>query len=118
LTEEQLVALFDNKANGLVILDTRDAQSFAQARLQGAVNAPAGEIAPQALRDLVASAPKASVVIFCQDAECKGAEKVASAAAEAGIAKEQIRTFKADTLENLQARGLPVDESESTNTRS
>jgi rhodanese-related sulfurtransferase len=110
ISEEELIALFKDTTNNLVVLDTRSQEQFDEARLIGSVNAPEGNIAKDALRNVLGE--QASVVILCNTANCDAAKKISATAQEAQIDKNKFRTFTTENLESLKAKGLTVNSGE------
>ncbi|CNE62764.1 Rhodanese-related sulfurtransferase [Mycobacterium tuberculosis] len=88
-------------AAGIVVVDTRSAESWAQGHVQGAVHLPTAEIAGRAgllvPRD-------ATVVVYCWGPGCNGAQKAALEFAKLGRpVKEMIGGF-----EYWAREGFPV----------
>ncbi|MFB4301076.1 rhodanese-like domain-containing protein [Actinomadura sp. NTSP31] len=88
-------------APGIVIVDTRSAESWAQGHVDGAVHLPTAEIAARA----EALIPQGTtVVVYCWGPGCNGAQKAALEFAKLGLpVKEMIGGF-----EYWAREGLPV----------
>ncbi|NKZ05362.1 rhodanese-like domain-containing protein [Actinomadura latina] len=89
-------------APGIVVVDTRSAESWAQGHVQGAVHLPTAEIAERA----GALIPQgATVVVYCWGPGCNGAQKAALEFAKLGRpVKEMIGGF-----EYWAREGFPVE---------
>ncbi|MES9540657.1 MULTISPECIES: rhodanese-like domain-containing protein [unclassified Actinomadura] len=87
---------------GLVVVDTRSAESWAQGHVQGAVHLPTAEIADRA----AALVPEgATVVVYCWGPGCNGAQKAALEFAKLGRpVKEMLGGF-----EYWAREGCPVE---------
>ncbi|MFB4304846.1 rhodanese-like domain-containing protein [Actinomadura sp. GTD37] len=89
-------------APGIVVVDTRSAESWAQGRIPGAVHLPTAEIADRAGTLIPGTA---AVVVYCWGPGCNGAQKAALAFAELGRpVKEMIGGF-----EYWAREGFPVE---------
>ncbi|MFD0683909.1 rhodanese-like domain-containing protein [Actinomadura fibrosa] len=89
-------------AGGVVVVDSRSAESWAQGHVAGAVHLPTAEIAERAA-DLVP--PGATVVVYCWGPGCNGATRAALEFARLGRrVKEMIGGF-----EYWAREGLPVE---------
>ncbi|TDD93460.1 rhodanese-like domain-containing protein [Actinomadura rubrisoli] len=87
-----VAAHLDAGAGGVVIVDTRSAESWAQGRVAGAVHLPTAEIAERA-ETVVPSG--ATVVVYCWGPGCNGGTKAALEFAELGYpVKEMIGGFE------------------------
>ncbi|MER6808404.1 rhodanese-like domain-containing protein [Spirillospora sp. NPDC000708] len=77
---------------GIVVVDTRSAESWAQGHVDGAVHLPTAEIAARA----AALVPEgATVVVYCWGPGCNGAQKAALEFAKLGRpVKEMIGGFE------------------------
>jgi rhodanese-related sulfurtransferase len=77
---------------GIVVVDTRSAESWAQGHVEGAVHLPTAEIAARA----AALVPEgATVVVYCWGPGCNGAQKAALEFAKLGRpVKEMIGGFE------------------------
>ncbi|MEU8308566.1 rhodanese-like domain-containing protein [Actinomadura sp. NPDC048955] len=95
---------------GIVVVDTRSAESWAQGHVQGAVHLPTAEIAGRA----AALVPEgASVVVYCWGPGCNGAQKAALEFAKLGRpVKEMLGGF-----EYWAREGHPVETGGGTVTR-
>lgn len=89
-------------ASGVVVVDTRSAESWAQGHVRGAVHLPTAEIAGRA----DALIPRdATVVVYCWGPGCNGAQKAALEFAKLGRpVKEMIGGF-----EYWAREGFPVE---------
>jgi rhodanese-related sulfurtransferase len=89
-------------ASGMVVVDTRSTESWAQGHVQGAVHLPTAEIAGRA----GALIPRdATVVVYCWGPGCNGAQKAALEFATLGRpVKEMIGGF-----EYWAREGFPVE---------
>lgn len=89
-------------APGLVVVDTRSAESWAQGHVEGAVHLPTAEIAERA----AALVPRdATVVVYCWGPGCNGAQKAALEFAKLGRpVKEMLGGF-----EYWAREGFPVE---------
>jgi rhodanese-related sulfurtransferase len=87
---------------GIVVVDTRSEESWAQGHVQGAVHLPTGEIAERA----GAVVPQdVTVVVYCWGPGCNGAQKAALEFAKLGLpVKEMIGGF-----EYWAREGFPVE---------
>ncbi|SNR40897.1 rhodanese-like domain-containing protein [Actinomadura mexicana] len=79
-------------APGIVVVDTRSAESWAQGHVRGAVHLPTAEIAERA----AALVPEdADVVVYCWGPGCNGAQKAALEFAKLGRpVKEMLGGFE------------------------
>ncbi|GAA4305571.1 rhodanese-like domain-containing protein [Actinomadura luteofluorescens] len=95
---------------GIVVVDTRSTESWAQGHVQGAVHLPTAEIAGRA----AALVPEgAAVVVYCWGPGCNGAQKAALEFAKLGRpVKEMLGGF-----EYWAREGYPVETGGGTVTR-
>lgn len=97
-------------AMGIVVVDTRSAESWEQGHVAGAVHLPTAEIAGRA--GLLVP-PGALVVVYCWGPGCNGAAKAALEFAKLGVpVKEMIGGF-----EYWAREGMPVETGAGTVTR-
>lgn len=89
-------------AAGIVVVDTRSAESWAQGHIPGAIHLPTAEIAE---RGDAAVPPGATAVVYCWGPGCNGAQKAALEFAKLGRpVKEMIGGF-----EYWAREGFPVE---------
>lgn len=76
-----VAARLADEAPGIVVVDTRSAESWSQGHVRGAVHLPTAEIAERA----AALVPEgAAVVVYCWGPGCNGAQKAALEFAKLG----------------------------------
>lgn len=95
------------QAQGALFVDARDAGSYAQARLRGAVKLPADEIAQifPLLKPLLEAAP--ALVVYGKSLSRFPAAKVGQFLVEQGFAEVWVSEY---CLDSLQEAGLPVQQ--------
>jgi phage shock protein E len=68
---ERLVSLADFKARaarpGVLLLDARSAQAFAEGHIEGAVNLPLPDFTADALAEVIGSNPDREILIYCNN---------------------------------------------------
>jgi rhodanese-related sulfurtransferase len=105
-----VAADLEARAPGLVVVDSRSAESWAQGHVQGAIHLPTAEIASRAA-DLVSR--DVTVVVYCWGPGCNGGTKAALEFATLGYrVKEMLGGF-----EYWAREGLPVVTEAGTVTR-
>ncbi|MFA1549623.1 rhodanese-like domain-containing protein [Actinomadura chokoriensis] len=98
------------KAPGIVVADTRSAESWAQGHVHGAIHLPTAEIAERA-GDLIPDG--VTVVVYCWGPGCNGAHKAALEFAKLDRpVKEMIGGF-----EYWAREGFPVETGDGSVTR-
>ncbi|QFG23119.1 rhodanese-like domain-containing protein [Actinomadura sp. WMMB 499] len=102
-----VAADLDARTPGLVVVDARDAASWEQGHIAGAVHLPKEEIAERGAALVPAGG---TVVVYCWGPGCNGATKAALAFAELGVpVKEMIGGF-----EYWAREGFPVESGDGT----
>lgn len=103
VTAAELQVLIDT-TQGLVIVDARDAASYAESHIPGAVQLRPVDATEEKLAELIPS-KDTPIVFYCTNTQCAASGKAAHKAAEYGYSRLYKYT---GGIEDWQAKGLPV----------
>lgn len=91
---ERLIPLSDFKARatrpGVLLLDARSAQAFAEGHIEGAVNLPLPDFTAEALADVIGTDPMREILIYCNNNFTNNRRPVATKKLELAL---NIQTF-------------------------
>ncbi|MEV6243863.1 rhodanese-like domain-containing protein [Lentzea sp. NPDC051838] len=90
----------DNNTHGYVLVETRSAEAFAQARIPGAINLPYRDLPDQLDLD-----PNLVYICYCESFQCNAATKGALALARRGFKVKRL----AGGITAWKSAGYPVD---------
>jgi phage shock protein E len=91
---ERLIPLSDFKARvarpGVLLLDARSAQAFAEGHIEGAVNLPLPDFTAETLADVIGTDPTREILIYCNNNFTNNRRPVATKKLELAL---NIQTF-------------------------
>lgn len=99
---DDVVRDLEARATGFLLVETRSAQAFAQARIPGAINLPHWEITAETTQDLDQDLV---YVCYCESFQCNAATKGALKLAQLGFRVKRL----SGGITTWRAAGYPVE---------